>query len=177
MRGNRIYHNEQEQPELPSIPAYAGEPLPPKSRPKITTVYPRVCGGTILGEKGLFPVMRLSPRMRGNQCAGRRSGTAARSIPAYAGEPPDVPISSSTIAVYPRVCGGTRLSLLRGIDRFGLSPRMRGNPGGAFPVFPITRSIPAYAGEPAGRTGTVQGIKVYPRVCGGTRGSSTFGGR
>ena len=72
-----------------------------------------------------------------------------RSIPACAGEP-DVPTwdTSPTIAVYPRVCGGTTPRPLSTRSARGLSPRVRGNPSGVFPQHPKH--------------------EVYPRVCGGT---------
>ena len=51
---------------------------------------------------------------------------------------------------------------------WGLSPRVRGNlvDDGALDI--QKRSIPACAGEPAGREYLARGTLVYPRVCGGT---------
>ena len=73
--------------------------------------------------------------------------------------------------VYPRVCGGTIDWLpIAGLRR-GLSPRVRGNPI-ALPHFGILgRSIPACAGEPKSTGGMYIAFRVYPRVCGGTRGA------
>ena len=54
----------------------------------------------------------------------------------------------------------------------GLSPRVRGNqiigPG----VWFSARSIPACAGEPTAAPAYPPAQEVYPRVCGGTSGSS-----
>ena len=71
-------------------------------------------------------------------------------------------------AVYPRVCGGTRGSLANHPQRWGLSPRVRGNRYAAAAHAVFLRSIPACAGEP-GIVKRGQTLwKVYPRVCGGT---------
>ena len=71
------------------------------------------------------------------------------SIPAWAGEPLDSYELSEWMAVYPRVGGGTRLSV---------TPYSGGK-----------RSIPAWAGEPyVRRRFRIVGM-VYPRVGGGTR--------
>ena len=52
------------------------------------------------------------------------------------------------LTVYPRVCGGTCTVAIHIMAVSGLSPRMRGNPGPTGPIYSISRSIPAYAGEP-----------------------------
>ena len=64
--------------------------------------------------------------------------------------------------------GGTGCYDRSGCRAGGLSPRGRGNRWCGPPHDDATRSIPAWAGEPAG--GTIWGIvqQVYPRVGGGT---------
>ena len=115
-----------------SIPAYAGEPGYAQANEPIRWVYPRVCGGTEDGELPQQEVVGLSPRMRGNPCLIPLVLDNVRSIPAYAGEPLHHPVSGHGTEVYPRVCGGTVLQPYRGgLPLDGLSPRMRGNPGGA----------------------------------------------
>ena len=91
-----------------------------------------------------------------------------RSIPACAGEPMRVTIQTTSIAVYPRVCGGTLL--LHSVRKLatGLSPRVRGNPASPSPPLASSRSIPACAGEPAWDSIQHRLGGVYPRVCGGT---------
>ena len=49
-----------------SIPACAGEPAPSQAPWPPRTVYPRVCGGTIIGLGDIDYVKGLSPRVRGN---------------------------------------------------------------------------------------------------------------
>ena len=92
-----------------------------------------------------------------------------RSIPACAGEPDRTIGRHRRIVVYPRVCGGTGIRIVN-IDKIsGLSPRVRGNLCLVVSLSVSRRSIPACAGEPATITGLRAGVRVYPRVCGGTR--------
>ena len=73
------------------------------------------------------------------------------SIPACAGEPLVPVVYPLAWRVYPRVCGGTPTPAMTDPTHGGLSPRVRGNlDDGALDVLP-GRSIPACAGEPAGR--------------------------
>ena len=156
-----------------SIPAYAGEPITHCTHIQSKRVYPRVCGGTI--EPAIANEHRagLSPRMRGNQLLTAKRRMIYRSIPAYAGEPRTGIRSPECEKVYPRVCGGTPDDS-NWKDVFdGLSPRMRGNPSRPSRNWASKGSIPAYAGEPI-----VSVLKdliqlVYPRVCGGTRPTSS----
>ena len=71
--------------------------------------------------------------------------------------------------VYPRVCGGTQHRDNTDGLLWGLSPRVRGNPGDG-PLYRIsTGSIPACAGEPPPAPTASLAYRVYPRVCGGTK--------
>ena len=156
-----------------SIPACAGEPCLRSSVRPAYRVYPRVCGGTIGGDHIARILRGLSPRVRGNPTAGRRRRNSMGSIPACAGEPSAGSPSRAGAEVYPRVCGGTKSSGLRVGVRSGLSPRVRGNPGGAAAPYRRAGSIPACAGEPAPRPWRHRRGRVYPRVCGGTRSASS----
>ena len=95
--------------------------------------------------------------------------STAGSIPACAGEPQRRTLWRWPRTVYPRVCGGARISegsIPRGT---GLSPRVRGSPvtdGGSTVG---NGSIPACAGEPTEQPGVRLGARVYPRVCGGAK--------
>ena len=90
-----------------SIPACAGEPIPPSSRPCSRGVYPRVCGGTTDTRRRGVQVQGLSPRVRGNPSQSRNTLSGFRSIPACAGEPRPCRRRAPGRRVYPRVCGGT----------------------------------------------------------------------
>ena len=71
--------------------------------------------------------------------------------------------------VYPRVCGGTAPPSRVAVNAKGLSPRVRGNRESVSQARRETGSIPACAGEPPFHGLALDGVGVYPRVCGGTR--------
>ena len=163
-----------------SIPACAGEPIPGCVSVIISTVYPRVCGGTPAGGEHQDVGMGLSPRVRGNRTDNGNPPPSLRSIPACAGEPNPAYAPSAAGAVYPRVCGGTRPSRRSVPPVQGLSPRVRGNRQRRPKRDIALGSIPACAGEPARRGLKIISHRVYPRVCGGTlycgAGGATLGG-
>ena len=131
-------------------------------------VYPRVCGGTSCRKGGCHVAVGLSPRVRGNHPAMTFRSARAGSIPACAGEPLYEQRRDCYEQVYPRVCGGTSPTRATSARQMGLSPRVRGNRQGG----PLQRlregSIPACAGEPGTEASRPTGMRVYPRVCGGT---------
>ena len=151
-----------------SIPACAGEPKFDPSFGPCYAVYPRVCGGTVDGNRKKARKWGLSPRVRGNHQQASRPRRYRGSIPACAGEPRSAPFAILSEAVYPRVCGGTVLSrrICRSVR--GLSPRVRGNRQGGVALWQAIRSIPACAGEPWLLISSAYPLPVYPRVCGGT---------
>ena len=61
---------EYRKPNHGSIPACAGEPLAPCNPHCVTTVYPRVCGGTRVSGSLTCGTIGLSPRVRGNRVLG-----------------------------------------------------------------------------------------------------------
>ena len=71
-----------------SIPACAGEPPTLEDFPEILAVYPRVCGGTMVGNLVDGKGAGLSPRVRGNLQDPAIRTLCVGSIPACAGEPP-----------------------------------------------------------------------------------------
>ena len=131
-----------------SIPACAGEPFISAMSPTRTRVYPRVCGGTSCGSRRHPRDRGLSPRVRGNHTRMTGTASAARSIPACAGEPARGESSGPFVRVYPRVCGGTSGGFRIHRRDPGLSPRVRGNRAGQRPPLNNPGSIPACAGEP-----------------------------
>ena len=160
-----------------SIPACAGEPGLLLPILNLLAVYPRVCGGTFNLRTLTVRRQGLSPRVRGNRGAVRRAAPCHGSIPACAGEPLARTPLCTRPEVYPRVCGGT--VPIDGILVWddGLSPRVRGNQHLHAPAPALRRSIPACAGEPGLSRESRTSCGVYPRVCGGTRGSGTRGWR
>ena len=132
-------------------------------------VYPRVCGGTYrVGDEGLL-IYGLSPRVRGNLLALLPATLLSGSIPACAGEPTSHSTSRLTAKVYPRVCGGTATPAKPHASSWPLSPRVRGNRPAPHWERVGVGSIPACAGEPHQSPEAGYRMRVYPRVCGGTR--------
>ena len=173
MRGN-LFRRIGRRRRVRSIPAYAGEPIGGESGEIANEVYPRVCGGTVPMLASGWWASGLSPRMRGNPIYNRSRCSWRRSIPAYAGEPTPNSLATDSCEVYPRVCGGTPSPARNGGYFRGLSPRMRGNLSDPVLYCQITRSIPAYAGEPGPSIGPPVYARVYPRVCGGTTSSARW---
>ena len=86
VRGNRIPVDAGTS-TTGSIPACAGEPISHGTPWRRGTVYPRVCGGTVLESLSMCCVEGLSPRVRGNPSESHAERVMFRSIPACAGEP------------------------------------------------------------------------------------------
>ena len=166
-RGNlqTVFQNE---PAVRSIPAWAGEPSPARRTKGSCTVYPRVGGGTAALRLLTLLIVGLSPRGRGNRQVTIQATGVRRSIPAWAGEPAPVGVSSGGPGVYPRVGGGTGVGGVGLLALDGLSPRGRGNQPSRRRRWRCPRSIPAWAGEPAPARKPPCASGVYPRVGGGT---------
>ena len=152
-----------------SIPACAGEPVSWMTPLNDRRVYPRVCGGTGILDDPVERSSGLSPRVRGNLEDECDYCGSTGSIPACAGEPTPLSTTSPYNGVYPRVCGGTRHIDGIHLHHENLSPRVRGNPVSVLCTSPTTGSIPACAGEPRILRAAALRLRVYPRVCGGTR--------
>ena len=167
MRGN-LHDGHDPVDGIRSIPARAGEPIRRGTATRQSRVYPRACGGTYRPIPPIPLRSGLSPRVRGNLRNSEHPLSYQRSIPARAGEPETQHTPAPWIAVYPRACGGTAYIGVLGIDRTGLSPRVRGNLQVAHVGLLVRRSIPARAGEPEQGMPSRTTMPVYPRACGGT---------
>ena len=94
-----------------SIPACAGASrakIPCTTRP---TVYPRVCGGIQARFPGQSINRGLSPRVRGHPGRLCQKVLTCGSIPACAGASITFQRKPHQQRVYPRVCGGIRITL------------------------------------------------------------------
>ena len=131
-----------------AIPACTGEPGGGSRFQSMTTVYPRVYGGTARRATLGASAVGLSPRVRGNPSVSRRVLNRHRSIPACTGEPLRLISRTASRKVYPRVYGGTGELLASITSREGLSPRVRGNPPYSPRLGARRGSIPACTGEP-----------------------------
>ena len=175
VRGNRLMVALATR-QVRSIPAGAGEPYVDPPYGNADTVYPRGCGGTPPPRLPEHGRMGLSPRVRGNPFVRAASRRHRGSIPAGAGEPRCRRGRWRSPEVYPRGCGGTPGERAIVDEAAGLSPRVRGNLGGGGAVDQPHGSIPAGAGEPAVLSSPCLVPGVYPRGCGGTRGTNNLSG-
>ena len=152
------------------IPACAGQPSGGCVGPSKSGAYPRVCGATADRYYATALHEGLSPRVRGNLYVARANVVRFGPIPACAGQPSASLIRTSLSRAYPRVCGATDEGQRLLHDLQGLSPRVRGNPGGRGLFPPTRRPIPACAGQPPTATMRRPCMRAYPRVCGATLG-------
>ena len=139
----------------------------------MSEVYPRVGGGNVPGAKAAKLTTGLSPRGRGKPRFCRAVGRTRGSIPAWAGETIFSPTCAHTGEVYPRVGGGNYAIGSTARTMGGLSPRGRGKQTAPPNVRAVVRSIPAWAGETAGRYRLWRPREVYPRVGGGNRAAGS----
>ena len=155
------------------IPACAGEPYDEHTPAASHAAYPRVCGGTSAVRLGRLRPRGLSPRVRGNRPENGSVDERIRPIPACAGEPTEASRLHRANAAYPRVCGGTQWASVDTLEISGLSPRVRGNLNDGRSRSRYSGPIPACAGEPNSISPSALSAAAYPRVCGGTRLSSS----
>ncbi len=148
VRGNQTDSDLQTRQDRP-IPAGAGEPAENAWGRQVLKAYPRGCGGTHRQIWKRYKVLGLSPRVRGNPHPDKSVSVTHGPIPAGAGEPKIALGSRRMRRAYPRGCGGTGSTVIRGVTAFGLSPRVRGNPLSCCPRTDTKRPIPAGAGEPS----------------------------
>ena len=104
--------------------------------------------------------------MRGTQPRHPACQTAARFIPAHAGNTRTWQAPTGTTAVHPRTCGEHQQ--IQGLPRHcdGSSPHMRGTREDYQPRFYHGRFIPAHAGNTNSRAAGHQFQPVHPRTCG-----------
>ena len=114
-----------------SIPACTGNPTPGGRRFRSSGVYPRVYGESSAPCQAGQDRPGLSPRVRGILLGHRTAGRCAGSIPACTGNPPSGAQCDSRGRVYPRVYGESGGLHTGRPVMLGLSPRVRGIPGGS----------------------------------------------
>ena len=152
-----------------SIPAYAGDPPLSGRSAGLSRVYPRLRGGSRAARLGGLRLRGLSPPTRGIPATRLSPLTLTRSIPAYAGDPPQHSSAPPIAEVYPRLRGGSESRTLRRLLRRGLSPPTRGIRLTQTSSWARRGSIPAYAGDPSDLMSVCIAEPVYPRLRGGSR--------
>ena len=152
-----------------SIPAWAGEPPRSRHRPGCRWVHPRVGGGARRRAEYFLLCEGPSPRGRGSRRDQIRCDSWHGSIPAWAGEPLIAQTEGGAAGVHPRVGGGANIRVGDTGGLRGPSPRGRGSRAAPPGRDRLGGSIPAWAGEPAGRCWPWPASGVHPRVGGGAR--------
>ena len=114
--GTRVYPRERGGTATPTKARPSDGGLSPRTRGNpssivaiaiLLRVYPRERGGTLNAASTELGSVGLSPRTRGNRSGDRDACSAARSIPANAGEPHCYSLAKCVVGVYPRERGGT----------------------------------------------------------------------
>ena len=151
-----------------SIPTCVGQPSTGIGGSRVITVYPHVCGATLLVVGSKTGLRGLSPRVWGNPGGQTQRFAYAGSIPTCVGQPPCANRGLLPITVYPHVCGATSVHKASRLPMPGLSPRVWGNRETADAYSAYCRSIPTCVGQPSISSAFGLIVKVYPHVCGAT---------
>ena len=148
------------------IPACAGNISFTKSPARLWPVHPRVCGEHQQRPRYIVVLHGSSPRVRGTWATVKTSSRRSRFIPACAGNIMWWSRQRIPASVHPRVCG-EHLSLPPTVPvTHGSSLRVRGTWPELRPVVPLSRFIPACAGNIPALIALHQLQTVHPRVCG-----------
>ncbi len=113
-----------------------------------------------------------SPRVRGTGPKAHRRNTICRFIPACAGNSSPATHRARHASVHPRVCGEQLGRANLRTNTAGSSPRVRGTACQVTTYRPLSRFIPACAGNSHHARPPVSPVTVHPRVC-GEQGSKT----
>ena len=164
------------------IPAYAGNSCSNAPVSATIPVHPRLRGE--LTSRGLpfMVVIGSSPLTRGTLAFDDASYSAARSIPAYAGNSAQGKARNLLRSVHPRLRGELAVVTAQRIVKSGSSPLTRGTRENSSPHEFHGRFIPAYAGNSNHKDASREIKPVHPRLRGeledftvtksGCRGSS-----
>ena len=151
------------------IPAYAGNSCSNAPVSATIPVHPRLRGE--LTSRGLpfMVVIGSSPLTRGTLAFDDASYSAARSIPAYAGNSAQGKARNLLRSVHPRLRG--ELVKIQALTNFtaGSSPLTRGTQFFRRSVCVIDRFIPAYAGNSNDHFRPLRNFEVHPRLRGELR--------
>ena len=148
------------------IPACAGNSAGSWLSRLHSPVHPRVCGEQCIRSGILMTSTGSSPRVRGTVRHHAGSWLSRRFIPACAGNRPSAIASAAHRPVHPRVCGEQLVKRVVSLLKFGSSPRVRGTGRYNRRRLPLSRFIPACAGNRKLNRSKAFPISVHPRVCG-----------
>ena len=148
------------------IPAYAGNSCSNAPVSATIPVHPRLRGE--LTSRGLpfMVVIGSSPLTRGTLAFDDASYSAARSIPAYAGNSAQGKARNLLRSVHPRLRGELAVVTAQRIVKSGSSPLTRGTRENSSPHEFHGRFIPAYAGNSVLPAVCMRDRSVHPRLRG-----------
>ena len=148
------------------IPAYAGNSCSNAPVSATILVHPRLRGE--LTSRGLpfMVVIGSSPLTRGTLAFDDASYSAARSIPAYAGNSAQGKARNLLRSVHPRLRGELAVVTAQRIVKSGSSPLTRGTRENSSPHEFHGRFIPAYAGNSVLPAVCMRDRSVHPRLRG-----------
>ena len=165
MRGKRFV-NRNLRSLTRIIPAHAGQTSPQAPTLYSQSDHPRACGANTAVEAREAVRRGSSPRMRGKRRRRNCSPSAARIIPAHAGQARRRRRLWPSSPDHPRACGANDAARSDMASSTGSSPRMRGKRQIRLPPIRRPRIIPAHAGQTTVLLSRSQVCADHPRACG-----------
>ena len=159
---------------LRSIPAHAGQPIPPEKLSARGRVHPRSRGAAAAVKTTSASTSGPSPLTRGSRGDFGGSTEDRGSIPAHAGQPAPRASGRPGEAVHPRSRGAADDSARVGFPIVGPSPLTRGSPLQDSQHGDCVRSIPAHAGQPSPPPPSAARARVHPRSRGAAGSAVTL---
>ena len=133
---------------------------------RLGLVHPRIRGerGSILIH--VHPSCGSSPHTRGTLVELDQSGSEGRFIPAYAGNARSASRPEPSSTVHPRIRGERDGNSPQRVQKNGSSPHTRGTHAPLAARCPVSRFIPAYAGNAVSSDNPWSAKSVHPRIRG-----------
>ena len=153
------------------IPARAGQTSTAFAPAFASSDHPRACGANARPTGHHDGLSGSSPRVRGKRCPAIRVVTRMRIIPARAGQTARSRCRCRTARDHPRACGANGHGQHVTVDVRGSSPRVRGKLRRPPAKTPVTRIIPARAGQTGSSRPPWSAPSDHPRACGANKGS------
>ena len=151
------------------IPARAGQTSTAFAPAFASSDHPRACGANARPTGHHDGLSGSSPRVRGKRCPAIRVVTRMRIIPARAGQTARSRCRCRTARDHPRACGANGHGQHVTVDVRGSSPRVRGKLRRPPAKTPVTRIIPARAGQTSPPCRDCRAHPDHPRACGANR--------
>jgi len=148
------------------IPARAGNSESKRTRFCSLSVHPRTCGEQLPFSLPFSLFLGSSPHVRGTVPLFPSLWFVFRFIPARAGNRGPCALHVNRSPVHPRTCGEQASSGVAITSAPGSSPHVRGTDRQPGFLYPLSRFIPARAGNRLPAADSSAGLSVHPRTCG-----------